>query len=114
MSIKRRLIDLKADGDLQKNVNFLLTFEKCGVCQNVDTLNKNKELKHGCMINMYNRQVRGLVCNTCHIFERNLRKSVEEEHLSYADLYKRFDVNKVNNTFNNLYSIHGVVPMMVD
>jgi hypothetical protein len=110
-SIKLRLKDINAHGDMDTNAHFLYNCKKCVICKNVDTI-KNNKISDGCVINHYNNNVRGILCNTCNAFERKVRKCIEDENYSLDELLGKFDKKKIENTIFNLYKQHGITPML--
>jgi hypothetical protein len=96
------------ENDLEK----LIKQEKCLICENMDMIREYRLMK--CTVNCYNENVRGLVCNTCDIFERNVRNAIENEWMSWDKLYNKFDRKKLENVINVLYIGSGIIPMMVE
>ena len=87
--------------------------EKCVVCNKITTHKENKLLNNS-HLNVYDGIVRAILCENCNVMELKIRNFIEDSNMSYDDILKKFDKNKIMNLFDKVYVHAGIVPMIIE
>lgn len=99
--------------DIEAVLKKLTAKDKCVVCNKITT-HKDGKLQRNCYLNVYNEHIRALLCEQCNCIENNVRRYIESSHMSYEELLKKYDKDKIMNLFENVYNEVGIVPMITD
>ena len=93
-------------------ISRLKAHEKCVICESISIF-KDGSFENDTRLNVYNDNIRAVLCKTCNEFESNVKRAVENDFISYKDMLRMFDEKKVKNVINNVYIHGGIIPMEV-